>query len=841
MDRFAADGIKRNVVLGDLTKSLLICILAGWSVFVAGSGWALDGVAELPVRGLSPMVTALVLICLLLLLLLVIVIIFALVGRQKSRQALLSSEARLQTLLGYAPVIIWAIDRHGIFTFSEGRGLKELGLKPGEAVGMSLFEKYGDNPEVVDSVRRALNGETVSSVTQSDGLSFESKCTPIFDVNGRVTGAIGVAIDKTAQHVAEEMLGKSEQQFRSIVQASPLGIHIYELDTEGRLIFRAANPAADDILGVDNSRFVDLPLEEAFPPLKDTEVSARYRMAAADGKPWNTEQLLYQDGRITGAFEVRAFQTAPGKMAAMFQDITKRKQAEEALKESENRYRDLIDSVTDLLYTQDLEGHFITVNKAAARTLGYEPQEIVGRHVTEFMREKERHLFYDVFLPEIKAMGYQEGLIVYVNRDGAKRYVEYRSVFQTGAEGRQTVTGSGRDITEKILADREVRRLQEQLIQSQKMEAIGALATGVAHDFNNILQIISGYLQLLRAQPGLMPQGTKYFEEIEQANQRAVELVKQLLTFSRKKGSQLQPTDVNEELTQTVRMLKRTIPKTIELEVSLAEGLWKINGDPGQINQVLINLVNNAVDAMGESGRIFIETENAILDDEFVAVHMKARPGNYVLIRVGDNGPGIEKEVLAHIYEPFYTTKEPGKGTGLGLASVYGIVHGHSGFLSCYSHVGQGTVFHIYLPALPVDQVGLTEGGEFPHPIPEGHETILLVDDEQAILDIGRDMLQRYGYKVLSAVSGEHAVAIFEKRMAELDLVILDLGMPGMGGFKCLQRLKAINSGIKIIIASGYDLNGQAENMVEAGASGFIAKPYRLRDMMNNIRQVLDA
>ena len=792
-------------------------------------------------QSISPLVTTFILVCLLLALLLVIVVIVALIQRQKHRQDLLSSEARLRAIIDLAPMILWAIDRNGVFTFSEGSGLKDLGLAPGEAVGRSFYDLYGDNPEIVDSARRALNGETVSSVTEVGGVFFESRVNPVYDQSGRVTGAIGVAMDKTEQHLAEENYRKSKQQFLNIIQASPLGIHFYEVDGGGRLIFKAANPAADAILGVDHSHFLGLPLEEAFPPLAETEVGARYRQAAIEGRAWNSEQLTYQDGRIAGAFEVRAFQTAPGQMAAMFQDITERKQDEEALKTSEERYRELVDSVTDLIYTQDLEGRFLSLNPAAARTLGYEIQDIVGHHVTEFMRERDRHLFSDVFLPQIKAVGFQEGVVAYLSRSGAKRLVEYRSVLQTAADGRQYITGAGRDVTEKMLADREVRSLQDQLIQSQKMEAIGTLASGVAHDFNNILQIISGYLQILHGQPNLEPHQAKYLAEIEQANQRATELIKQLLTISRKRPGQLQPTDVNGELTQTVRMLERTIPKMIVLETSLGQGLWEVNGNPGQINQVLINLVNNAVDALGDSGRISIETANTVLDDDFVATHMKAGPGRYVLIKIGDNGPGMEKEVLSHIYEPFFTTKAADKGTGLGLATVYGIVRGHGGFLTCYSQVGQGTVFNIYLPALAESKTGLAEGPDLPELVPTGHETILLVDDEAAILDIGRDMLQRYGYKVITAQSEEEAVAIFEGRTLELDLVILDLGMPGMGGFKCLRHLTGLASEAKIIIASGYDLNGQVENVMEAGASGFIAKPYRLREMMGRIRQVLDS
>ena len=277
----------------------------------------------------------------------------------------------------------------------------------------------------------------------------------------------------------------------------------------------------------------------------------------------------------------------------------------------------------------------------------------------------------------------------------------------------------------------------------------------------------------------------------------------------------------------------------IAIELHLGSRLWPINADPVQVEQILLNLGGNAADAMPEGGKLLIETENVVLDESFSQSHPGAEPGNYVLITVSDTGQGMDKETVEHIFEPFFTTKGIGKGTGLGLASVYGIVKNHGGYITCTSEVDQGATFKIYLPATDRsddDEAKVVES----EPIKGGTETILLVDDEEPIRNFASQVLDKHGYKVLTASSGEEAVEIFAEKSKIVDLVILDIGMPGMGGYKCLREIMGIDPSAKVFVASGYSINGLVKETVEAGAVGYIGKPYKLADLLYEVRSVLD-
>ncbi len=328
--------------------------------------------------------------------------------------------------------------------------------------------------------------------------------------------------------------------------------------------------------------------------------------------------------------------------------------------------------------------------------------------------------------------------------------------------------------------------------------------------------------------------------QIESSAQRASELTQQLLTFSRKVESKLRPVNINQEIKQVEKLLKRTIPRMIDIELHLEENIKVINADPAQLEQVLMNLGVNARDAMPDGGKFVVETENVILDEEYCKTHLGAVSGEHVLLSFSDTGCGMDKETVEHIFEPFYTTKETGKGTGLGLAMVYGIVKSHDGYIMCYSEPGKGTTFKIYFPAIEESVVsgGLSVDRE--KEMQGGNETILLVDDEKAILDMGKNMLERFGYTVIKAESGEKAIEIYKAQKERIDLVILDLGMPGMGGHKCLKELLKIDSHVKVIIASGYSEIGKVKETVESGASGFIGKPYQLADMLKKVREALE-
>lgn len=391
------------------------------------------------------------------------------------------------------------------------------------------------------------------------------------------------------------------------------------------------------------------------------------------------------------------------------------------------------------------------------------------------------------------------------------------------------------EIRQREQAEQRSEQLRHQLQHSQKMEAIGTLAGGIAHDFNNLLQGIQGYCELLLFED--TDQGSRELQEILRAAKRGGELTRQLLTFSRKVESNLVPIDLNQVISDMRDMLERTIPKMIKVKLHLKTNLNFVNGDSSQLEQVLMNLAVNARDAMPEGGLLTISIEDVVLNPEYHHIFPEIAPGQYVLLTVSDTGQGMDLATQNRIFDPFFTTKSVGKGTGLGLAIVYGIVKSHQGHISCYSEPTKGTTFKIYLPAIAHNTPTIQE--EATKEMPRGTETILLIDDEAFIREIGQRILSEFGYTVLTAEDGESALEIYRKNGDNIDLVILDIIMPGMGGEQCMKKLIAAHPLIKILISSGYSENGPVSDTIFQGALDFINKPYDVGQLLRTVRRVL--
>lgn len=521
-----------------------------------------------------------------------------------------------------------------------------------------------------------------------------------------------------------------------------------------------------------------------------------------------------------------------------------RRRAEKALQESNIEYNQakqyletVIDNANVWLNVLDHEGAVIIWNKAAEEISGYSREEVIGHNkIWEWAYPDES------YREEISAKAaaiIEKGEVIedfettITCRDNSKKVISWHSRNLTDDEG--LPIGSiafGRDVTT-------TKVLEAQLAQAQKMEAVGTLASGVAHDFNNLLQAITGYAQILLINRQVNDPDYSNLDAIHKAGERAAALVQQLLLFSRKVEAEFRPVNLNHEVEHALKMLERTIPKMIDMEIHLGRALWNINADPVQVEQILLNLGTNAADAMPDGGKLVIETENVTLDKEYARKHIGAKEGKYVLLTVSDTGQGMDRESVEHIFEPFYTTKDIGKGTGLGLASVYGIVKSHGGYIMCYSEVGRGTTFKLYLPAFEPTIAGDEEDIVSMQSL-EGTETILVVDDEEAIRDFASQILNNFGYSILTAASGEEALEIYSNRPDEIDLVIMDIGMPGMGGHKCLQELLRIDESAKVVISSGYSIDGRAKSTLEAGAAGYVGKPYQLTDLLSTVRAILD-
>jgi len=503
----------------------------------------------------------------------------------------------------------------------------------------------------------------------------------------------------------------------------------------------------------------------------------------------------------------------------------------EALRKSEQQYRTLFDESRDAIYVTTKEGRFVDINQSALDLLGYTREEMLELDARKmYVNPDDRHLFQQEIEKRGAVRNYK---IKFRKKDGME--IDCLNTSTVSRTDNGTIIGYQgiiRDVTEQ-------RQLEAQLQQAQKMEAVGTLAGGIAHDFNNVLQAISGYVELLLIKKEKKDPDIRYLNQIDRSAQRATELTKQLLIFSRKVKSELRPVDLNQEVIQVHELLQRIIPKMIDIELNLAEDIKIINADPMHLEQIMMNLGINAKDSMPDGGKLVFETKNIILDEEYCKAHTGAVTGEYVLLAISDAGHGMDKEILEHIFEPFFTTKEIGKGTGLGLAMVYGIVKSHNGYIVCYSEPGLGTVFKIHFPVLEEANVELSVESEKGAEIRGGHETILLVDDEKSLLVLGQDMLRKHGYTTITTESGERAIEIYKREKDRIDLVILDIGMPGIGGYKCLQKLLKINPEIKVIMASGYTDSNKVEAL-EYGAAGFICKPYRLTDMLDTLRKLLD-
>lgn len=519
-------------------------------------------------------------------------------------------------------------------------------------------------------------------------------------------------------------------------------------------------------------------------------------------------------------------------------DITERRQAEQQLRESEQTFRSLFESATDLIYLLSTDGTILRANPVSFRLLGYSEQEMIGRAISDYFTLSSQQSFAEQ-LPALLRGGRCLKEVELICKDGSVISTDCSASGIRDGQGHVTgVVAFLRDATERKQAEKERDGLRNQLFQAQKMEAIGTLAGGIAHDFNNLLQVVLGYAGIISVGKDRRSTDLRNLETIRKAAKDGAELVKGLLTFSRQVESKLRPCDLNLELKRIERLLRRTIPRMIEIKLFLADDLNPVRADPVQVEQVVLNLAVNARHAMPKGGTLAIETANVTLDEHYCRVHFDAKPGNHIQLKISDTGHGMEREVVERIFEPFYTTKKAGEGTGLGLSVVYGIVKSHGGHITCSSEPGIGATFNIYLPANVVDRPPEVD---LMHEMPAwGTETILVVDDERHIRNVVEESLTLHGYKVHLAATGKEALESYRAKQEAIDLVLLDLILPEMGGEQCLEEILTINPHAKVLIASGYSTEESRKALLELGASGFMDKPFEAIELLRTVRNTLD-
>ena len=498
--------------------------------------------------------------------------------------------------------------------------------------------------------------------------------------------------------------------------------------------------------------------------------------------------------------------------------------------ESEERFRSLSGNAPDIIYTLDFNGSFTYINPVWEKILGHRTDEVIGQKFIDFMTAEDARDFTVVF-EQVKdgKLVLRDRVGTILHKDGSERFFNISGAPNLDLKGNVTgIVGIFRDISEQ-------KTLESQLLQAQKMEAVGTLAGGIAHDFNNLLTGIQGYASLMSLDMNITHPLYDKLKGIEDQVRSGAELTKQLLGFARGGRYEVSVTDMNEIINKTSSMFGRT-KKEITLHRNYEDNIWAVEIDRGQMEQVLLNIYVNAWQAMPDGGDLYLETANVYLDQDSARTY-GVNPGRYVRVAVTDTGIGMDEQTRKRIFEPFFTTKEMGRGTGLGLASVYGIIKGHNGIIDVHSEKGHGATFTIYLPAsekeLVKEEKGFTD-------IARGEGTILLVDDEDVIIDVGSEILEVLGYKVSVARSGREAIEIYKEQQNEIDMVILDMIMPEMDGGETFNALKSIDPGVKVILSSGYSQDARSTRMMEQGCYGFIQKPYSVNTLSQKVKEVLD-
>jgi PAS domain S-box-containing protein len=753
--------------------------------------------------------------------------------RRRLEQDLIEERNFNDLMIDSLPGIFYLFDSDGNF-LRWNKNFETVSGRSGQEISaMRPSDFFADDEKpIVDEAVKAvfsLGQKTVEAdFLAKDGTRTSYLFSGTRIVFDGVPCLVGMGLDVSERRRAEIALIKTSETLRSIFQASPDAIMVMNPDGMVEMWNRSAEKlfgwSEQEVLGSLNPILTGAAQEEF--------IRLRERVFQGEAVSGLELKRIRKDGKtIDVSLSNAPLRDANGRVVGIvgiLSDISRRKKSEEV----QRRLATAIEQSIESIVITDRVGKIQYVNPAFELISGYSKEEVIGSD-TRFLKshQNDKSQYMDL-MKAVKRGESWKGRLVSRRKDGKLFYEDVAVSPVRDSNGKVTnFVDVGHDVSEHV-------ELQQQLLQAQRMEAIGTLAGGIAHDFNNLLQVVLGYSELLMTEERLDVELRDDAGKINQAAKTGAELVRRLMTFGRKSEARPLPLNLNRQIEQVRKLLDRTIPKMIKMELILADDLPAINADPSQVGQILMNLSINSRDAMLEGGKLTIETQRMFLDEEYCRTHLGVSAGDYVLLTLSDTGAGMSSETLEHIFEPFYTTKKPGEGTGLGLSMVYGIVQQHGGIIRCYSEPGQGTSFKVYFPALiqktTYQDTSLTR-------VPRGgSETILLVDDEKLIRDLGATILRKAGYRVIAAENGKQALEVFAGKNQEISLVILDLIMPEMGGRQCLDELLKIDPNVRVLISSGYSVNGHGKDALRAGARGFIAKPYDTTNLLDIIRETLD-
>ena len=768
------------------------------------------------------------------------------VQRLQSANAVFKADKhRFQTIFNSMKEVYFEVDLKGDMIYFNPALCTLLGYTPEELMGMNnrqyappdtarrmyqIFNRIyqtGEPAEIRDYKILNKSGEV---------RTLELSAYLMTDEAGHPEGFCGIGRDVTARIEAETKLLESEDRFRQLNEFSFSGIFIHQ---EG--IVRECNAELCRMTGYDRDEIIGRDgIRLCVPEFRNQVIK---KIQADDEQAYEIAILRKNGDRLPVEIHARnvVYHGSRARVVEL-RDISAYRKTEDALKKSRLRYRQLyneahkaeelyqslLNSSADAIMLLDIESKVQFVNPAFTKIFGWTLPEMGAARI-RYVPRPLKQSFADL-LEKILDMDHP------IHGFETQRYTKDGRLLDVSISASRYLDHAG-DVTGILLILRDIsdmKRYHYHMAQAQKMESLGTLAGGIAHDFNNLLMGIQGRLSLLLLNKDDQYPEYKHLKEIEDYILRAADLTRQMLGIARSGKYEVTPTDMNELIRNQNRLFGRT-RKEIIIHESFAEDLFTAEVDQRQIDQVLLNIYVNASHAMPQGGDLYVRTVNEVLSAEMTGPY-NVEPGKYIKISITDTGIGMDKATAKRVFEPFFSTKERGRGTGLGLASAYGIIKNHDGFITVYSEKGNGTTLNLYLPAsvMEAEKKQLINDE-----IQEGSGTVLLVDDEEIILSVAEEMIQTLGYNVLTAANGQAAIAIYEAEKDTIGLVVLDLIMPGMGGGDVFDRLKAIDPEVKVLLSSGYSIDGQAAAIMKRGGRGFIQKPFSIQELSQKIGQIM--
>lgn len=778
-------------------------------------------------------------------------------GRARLWKRLYNSERELRLAQEVFRTILYSIgdaviatDTRGKVTIMNPVAEALTGWPEQEATGRDLQEVFRILNEesrlpVENPVERVLREGLVvglanhTLLVSRDGTErpIADSGAPIRDEKGEISGVVLVFRDQTRERALARELERSRRDWHQIFET--VGNPSLVLDPELRVI--EANQAALRMIGLQKGEVLGKRCYELMGCSQEARMDCPCAALLRDG-PRKTPAAkgISLKGRfyITRCTPILDDQGFLEKIIYVAADVTELEEAQEALRLSEGRFRSLVENSSQGLVVVQGE-RILYANPEALRLMGATMEEVLRAHYLDFTHPEDRELIAERY--RRRALGEEvKGTVKFRMRSlsGKVTWVEGYTA-SIPWDGEKAYLVFLQDLTERRRMEEEKDKLEAQFLQAQKLEAVGRLAGGVAHDFNNMLSVMTGYAELAMAQAPGDETLERHLAEILKATRKSASLVRQLLAFARKQVISPKPLDLNEAITGMLKMLRRLIGEDIHLVWVPGHEIWTVFMDPAQLDQIVANLLVNARDAVSGPGKVTIETQNVRLDEDYCRDHVGFVPGDYVMLAVTDDGCGMDKETMEKIFEPFFTTKGMERGTGLGLSTVYGIVKQNRGFINVYSELGKGTTFKIYIPRY--ENEGATSEGEIqsPEALPRGTETVLIVEDEPSLVKVYKKFLENLGYKVLAASSPEEALRVADAHQGAIDLLLSDVVMPQMNGRELWETLKKTRPDLNCLFISGYTANAIAHQGVLEEGMNFLGKPFSMAALASKVRETL--